>query len=354
MKDEWAENRLADFNLWVSGIGASARGRASLDSRLALRPEVREVIVNLLRLLAGVVDECKRLGQPEAPSPSRQLLTHAWDLTAVVENADLPSEPGLDEDHHGSPVTTSPEEPTTRSFSPWSDESASDGRSEKGLEPLSSGDQLHENMQNIEMMLDQLARIAVAVRKSGRRSRLQKADRRFKPEEHEDLQKHLTIILLARPQVLEEQMDPSKLSEVQQRLIRCNLIRRNRFLYAQQHSKGLHPDTSAHPSEAQVIQTIATRPAADGELTKEEQKPLPLIAKSSSEAVNAPINPTIRTGTSASRVSDSLALPRAPMPAPAASTIMSSTVINVKYPHPPKKRKECWFLSVLVAANHFP
>lgn len=65
MTDEWAENRLADFNLWVSGIGASARGRASLDSRMAPKPEDREVIANLLRLLAGVVDECKKLGQAE-------------------------------------------------------------------------------------------------------------------------------------------------------------------------------------------------------------------------------------------------------------------------------------------------
>lgn len=62
-KDEWAENRLADFNLWASGIGASTRSRASLDARLALRPEVREVIANLLRLLAATVDECKKLGE---------------------------------------------------------------------------------------------------------------------------------------------------------------------------------------------------------------------------------------------------------------------------------------------------
>ncbi|KAJ5199045.1 hypothetical protein N7491_000392 [Penicillium cf. griseofulvum] len=33
--------------------------------------------------------------------------------------------------------------------------------------------------------------------------------------------------------------DSSKLNEVQLRLIRCNLKRRNRFLYVQQHSRGL-------------------------------------------------------------------------------------------------------------------
>lgn len=65
MIDEWAENRLADFNLWVSGIGALAPGRASLDSRLALKPEALQIITNLLRLLTLTVDECKRLGQAE-------------------------------------------------------------------------------------------------------------------------------------------------------------------------------------------------------------------------------------------------------------------------------------------------
>lgn len=67
MKDEWAENRLADFNIWVSGIGASARNRASLDSRL--KPEACEAIANLLRLLAGVVDECKRLALSKTTGP---------------------------------------------------------------------------------------------------------------------------------------------------------------------------------------------------------------------------------------------------------------------------------------------
>jgi hypothetical protein len=63
LKDEWAENRLADFNLWVSGTGALAGRRASLDHRLRTKPEACAVIANLLRLLAGTVDECKNLSQ---------------------------------------------------------------------------------------------------------------------------------------------------------------------------------------------------------------------------------------------------------------------------------------------------
>jgi hypothetical protein len=63
MRNEWAENRLADFNLWISGTGALARSRASLDSRLAPRPEAASVIANVLQLLSGTVDECMRVGK---------------------------------------------------------------------------------------------------------------------------------------------------------------------------------------------------------------------------------------------------------------------------------------------------
>lgn len=258
---------------------------------------------------------------------SAKTAADAWDLAALSETT-LLSESGYDGELCGRLATLSPEEPPARSFSPWSDDSASDTQSETEFKPLSSGNPLHENMQNIELMLDQLARIAVAVRRSGKRSRLQKADQRFKLEEHEDLQKHLITVLLARPEFSKEQIEPSKLSKVQQRLIYCNLKRRNRFLYAQQHSKWLDPDTAGRPSQAQTIETIGTRPPTDGGAAKEKQKSLPL----SEEAAN----PTIRTGTSASAVSDSLALSRALIPAPAASTVMSSTVIDIKYPSPPK------------------
>jgi hypothetical protein len=65
MEYQWAENRMADFNLWVSGTGASIRTRASLDSRLAPQPEASEVIANILLVLSSIVDECRELGECE-------------------------------------------------------------------------------------------------------------------------------------------------------------------------------------------------------------------------------------------------------------------------------------------------
>lgn len=63
MQNEWAENRLADFNLWASGLGASVQGRASLDARLASRPDAQDAVANLLQVLTDAVEHCKALGK---------------------------------------------------------------------------------------------------------------------------------------------------------------------------------------------------------------------------------------------------------------------------------------------------
>jgi hypothetical protein len=59
MNDEWAENRLADFNLWAASVGGSAKNQASLDQRLTLKPHVRDVVANLLRMLATFIKQCR-------------------------------------------------------------------------------------------------------------------------------------------------------------------------------------------------------------------------------------------------------------------------------------------------------
>ena len=63
MEDKWAALRLADFNLWAAGIGASARHKASLDARLSLKPDVRDVVAKILQMLKSSVDDCRELGE---------------------------------------------------------------------------------------------------------------------------------------------------------------------------------------------------------------------------------------------------------------------------------------------------
>ncbi|KAJ5208733.1 hypothetical protein N7449_003112 [Penicillium cf. viridicatum] len=112
-----------------------------------------------------------------------------------------------------------------RAFSPWSDDSSSNGQSEDACDTkITHANPLRELMYNIESMQDQLARISVAICRSGMRSRLQKADQRFEATEHEELEGHLVGMLLTQLKCCPQERDSSKLNEVQLRL---------------QHSRGL-------------------------------------------------------------------------------------------------------------------
>ncbi|KAL4985725.1 hypothetical protein BDW68DRAFT_198581 [Aspergillus falconensis] len=299
-EDEWAENRLADMNLWISGTGACARGRASLDSRLASRPEARDVIINLLRLLGTVIDECRMQSQIQNP--------HSY---SVEENSVF-SKP----DGQG------------RAFSPWSDDSSSDEQTiEAHNARVMSRNPLRESMYNIESIQDQLARISVAIRRSGRRSRLQKADQRFNPKDHQELEGHLVGMLLIQLKGCCQERDSSKLNEVQLRLVRCNLRRRNRFLYAQQHSRSL---------DAGFVRRVnSTAAPIQAGLAQEQMSRLELEPKPSKDGLEH-ANSTIVTGTSASKLSDNFELPRRGQDASTASSMMSLTVVDLDYPRPPQ------------------
>lgn len=65
MEQEWAENRLADFNLWASGSGAFAKEKASLDSRLTMDYDAKNLVVNLLITLLFCVGKCQKHGNED-------------------------------------------------------------------------------------------------------------------------------------------------------------------------------------------------------------------------------------------------------------------------------------------------
>lgn len=241
----------------------------------------------------------------------------------------------IDENDSGGDSITSPESLPERPFSPWSDDSmsndsVSDEQPKKQLEPQPLKNPLRENMQSIEAILNQLARIAISVRQSGKRSRLQRADHLFNPDDYEDLTNHLSTIILARGEFSQQQIDPSNLDEIQLRLIYCNLKRRNRFLYAQRHSVRLNPALIPPTTQARAVEILQFH------LEEEQKRMSPSALKTLGKAPTASINPTIRTGTSASAISESFVLPQAPLPAAAVSTIVSSTTVDLKYPQPPE------------------
>lgn len=64
--EPWAEDRLADFNLWDSGVGASST-KASLEVRLEPKPHLRSLVLNLLILYEISIHGCLDLGNLRFP-----------------------------------------------------------------------------------------------------------------------------------------------------------------------------------------------------------------------------------------------------------------------------------------------
>jgi hypothetical protein len=241
------------------------------------------------------------------------------------------------------------EAPAQRSFSPWSDYSGSDSQSDVTTEePQIAG--LSQAMKNVDLQLDQLARIAVTIRRVGTRSRLQKADRLFRPEDHRELHDHLTVALMAqRPLSQNFTFYPdgtdafkTELTDVQRRLIRCNLKRRNRFLYAQKRSNNLtSPSSSLQPSsdipetDFRIRETTPTPSQRQSDPMQSFQQVQQCHPNPVSKTSERGHSGSTEIGTSASGVTD-LPLSQNPVPSQAASTQLSKTIVSVHYPQPPK------------------
>ncbi|KAI2616648.1 hypothetical protein GGS26DRAFT_577882, partial [Hypomontagnella submonticulosa] len=267
MNDRWAENRLADFNLWADGVGALAAPRASLDYRFESKPMELTLVKSLLAMLHDFVEKCAHCAR--------------------------------------------------------------------------IGESTGEAIENVDSALGNLALIAVAIRRTGKRSRLQKADRKFNPDDHTELETYLEFMILYRQfrkkssyEACEDALGGLTTSLPQKRLIEANLRRRNRFIQAQTHSELLR--TKNIFLEDAISQLEITPNEA-----QMKQKEAPLAKGKARQRVALPDDPTI-SGTSASLPESALRInlrekPSAPSPAMTAITILTSAV---QYPNPPKPRPD--------------
>ncbi|KAI1149604.1 hypothetical protein F4825DRAFT_453287 [Nemania diffusa] len=116
---------------------------------------------------------------------------------------------------------------------------------------------IEDIISNIDSTVDSLGILGVQIRRSGRQSRLRKADSSFDKnrEKYHKLRVHLACIIASKPTKNGRPATEGaeihsvdyfanlKLAPIQERLIEANLRRRHRFLEAQRHSHGLK-DTS--------------------------------------------------------------------------------------------------------------
>lgn len=141
----------------------------------------------------------------------------------------------------------------------------------------SSKESTDEVLGKIGSILRDLIAIGVAIRRSGRKFRLQKADASFdhNRDEYRDLQAHLATLVMSSPSegprtlVYQDRSEPSQLSPIQHRLVEANLRRRHRFMEMQRHSHLLkdpmesplwegigHILTTMGPSSSQKVSDI--------------------------------------------------------------------------------------------------
>lgn len=286
---EWAENRLADLNLWASGAGALKVGKASLDARLSSNPDAKIFVVNLLGMLQAFVERCVETG--------------------TVESSHLA-------------------ERTRNDFF-----LGTDGHT----------DTLDQAMQDVKSIIGQLSRITTSIRKAGTNARIQKADASYDPDHPQvkALRIHLQLLLLSRPTnngtlrvlisshgvVLTSPVDETivtdsrSLTVIQQRLIEANLKRRNRFLYAQRHAIKLSDED---PTVSTSIQTP-------------QKAPLPPGANPFARSTEEPELPKVYSTTTATDVQDPIQLPTRSSAQPT-TTVISEISSRVTYPKPPPLR----------------
>ncbi|KAJ5640436.1 hypothetical protein N7528_000061 [Penicillium herquei] len=277
--DRWPKRCLRYMQSWISDTGAWDQERASLDFKLTSLPETRDLVVDLLRQISAVTDEC--LIQVKIYEDS---------------HAELNQEDSVD----------SYERQELSSFS-WSDDSSSDDQSEEAYgtksPPVKPWVYLADDIYILQFKLE---RLAINICQSGRRSWWQKADEQFDATEHQELEEQLLEILLPQLTCDHQERDLSKLNEVQLRLIRCNLMRRNRFLYARQNSTDM--------------EASFTEPSINKQKKQPECKPEELT---NNKMVTRSISPELANALSA-------------MFDPFRSTTMPSTIIDLGYPRPPR------------------
>ncbi|KAM0550337.1 hypothetical protein ACHAPJ_009008 [Fusarium lateritium] len=230
--DDWFEDRAADFAWWAHGLKAQKTGRSSLDYRLRDRLDIKRVIAGLLDSLALALKDYLQPGVDKGRDSTR--------------------------DDQGDELSESDKSSSNSSWSEFSDEVKQPEDKDAATNTPDTEDS--DPRFYIETNLKLLAKISIAIRRSGQKLRYLKADAYLRDhlDDHEYtlLRNHLLFLILVGPYerrlfaelgrlAITQQIpkgveivirswivDPSRATPNQQRLIEANITRRNRIAYA--------------------------------------------------------------------------------------------------------------------------
>ncbi|KAI5460418.1 hypothetical protein BGZ63DRAFT_404887 [Mariannaea sp. PMI_226] len=353
MKQGWAESRLADINLWASGVGALARPDASLDRRLQFQPKVEVVLTGLLVTLEGLVDHCRNYASKESHQES--LEQYDFESTAGNEKTSVDSD--------------SRDEDADQSASSWFDTldtgATSDSMSSDGSDPETEQKEtkfettLRRLKEDIEDVLDQLLMLGYAIRKSGTGARLQRADTSFNPDNNEDFRAELEAFFTNaskkgqwkkegdkettasdRMKKAQIQDQVNKVTPEQQHLITANLRRRHRFQYAKQHQQKLDyfdirsVVPKVRPDEGITQDRETNLPKSDNKPANEQSEPHGSGKNEDSNSRDYEPKSTMPSGTDPSMVGGDIL--KSSMSLQTAASHVSVSVAKMRYPSAPK------------------
>ncbi|GAM43723.1 hypothetical protein TCE0_060f18765 [Talaromyces pinophilus] len=277
--EEWAENCLADLNLWANGAGALKVGKASLDARLSSNLDAKNFVVNLLRMLQAFAEKCVELGsEVHSDIPETSELSQAiQDVKYIIGQL--------------SRITVSIRKAGTNARIQKAD---------------ASYDPHHPQIEALSLHL-QLLLLAKPSRNGALQAKKTSA------------QGMLLVSCIDNKPVV----DSYSLTAIQQRLIEANLKRRNRFLYAQRHAMKLR-------ERDQVPSTSIPTP---------QKLPSPPVLNTLKRTAEKHEVPNVNSTTTATEVQDPIPLPTQATTQPA-TTVISAISSRVTYPKPPPVRSD--------------
>lgn len=277
LRNQWAENRLADFSLWAHGVGALAASQASLDAKCQSEPSTLMVVKMNLLMLEQSLNQCV-----DCAERAKRVDEATTNVDSALENLNL--------------LAVAIRRTSRR---------AQLEKADQNFDP--------ENHTELATLLKILlcCQLGARERDEGSLTRLKK--------------------LTTEERVLE--LQSAYLSSAQERLLQTNLRRRNRFLQAQKHIGEF-----TLPEAAEQDKKEKWKLEDDTEATEYEQVDTKKQQDSPEIKSPGPAEATI-TGSSAPGPESSPSTERERMPSSQLTMSSIATLAAVaQYPKPPKIR----------------
>lgn len=205
-----------------------------------------------------------------------------------------------------------------------------------GIDELSSA-KLSKEIDGVEVMINQLVRISIAIHRSGARARLERADQSFQANRHSELRDHLALLISANTLTQEEKeagnssldLDSKSLTDIQLRLIDANLRRRHRFLYAQRRLRKQEEDDArqhVEPRQKQAQTALANKASHEHPSPNSREEGKPGALSKSEKDRSAPLT---ETNSALTALDGPIEMP---MDGQLSTMVPSSTSAKVVYP----------------------